>query len=124
MAKKSRERVVRRLRDAESRRARIVDELTIADALIIGSLSIVERRCGTPTCRCAKGPGHPQAILMSAEEGRRRCQLVRQDDVPVVRASVKRYRAFREALRLLSTLDSNILTLLKELLALSRIPYQ
>lgn len=115
MGMKSRERVVRRLREAESRRALVVDELAQTDALIIGSLSEVKRRCGKPSCHCAERPGHPQVILMSVEDGRRRCQLIRQADIADVRQAVERYRAFREGLRMLSTLDSKVLALLKEL---------
>ena len=118
MATKSRKRVVRRLRAAESRRAVVVAELAQTDGLIIGSLSEVQRRCGKPSCHCAERPGHPQTILMSVQEGRRRCQLIRQADLAAVRHAVERYRAFREGLRLLNTLDSTVLALLKELMRL------
>jgi len=92
-----------------------VDALAQTDALIIGSLSEVQRRCGKPSCHCAERPGHPQVILMSVEDGRRRCQLIRQADLAAVRQAVERYRAFREGLRLLSTLDSRVIALLREL---------
>jgi hypothetical protein len=48
MARKSSDRVVRRLRDVEARRAGVVDALAQTDALIMGSLSEVRRRCGKP----------------------------------------------------------------------------
>lgn len=115
MRTKSRERMVRRLRDVESRRAVVVDDLAQTDALIIGSLSEVLRRCGKPSCHCAERPGHPQAILMSAEDGQRRCQLIRQADLAAVRHAVERYRSFRKGLQLLRTLDSKVMALLKEL---------
>ena len=118
MATKSRKHVVRRLREAESQRALVVAELAQTDGLIIGSLSAVHRRCGKPSCHCAERPGHPQAILMSVQDGRRRCQLIRQADLAAVRQAVERYRAFREGLRLLRTLDSTVLALLKELMRL------
>jgi hypothetical protein len=118
MAPKSRKHAVQRLRDAEARRAAVVDELAQTDGLIIGSLSEVQRRCGKPGCHCAERPGHPQTILMSVHDGRRRCQLIRQADVATVRQAVARYRAFRESLRLLSTLDSRVVALLKELMRL------
>lgn len=95
-----------------------MDQLAQTDALIIGSLSEVQRRCGKPSCHCAERPGHPQAILMSVEDGRRRCQVIRRADLAAVREAVERYRAFREKLRLLSTLDSKVLALLKELMRL------
>ena len=116
MATKSREHVVRRLRAAEARRAVVVAELAQTDGLIIGSLSEVQRRCGKPSCHCAERPGHPQTILMSVQDGHRRCQLIRQADLAAVHQAVERYRAFRQGLRLLSTLDSTVLALLKALM--------
>jgi hypothetical protein len=108
----------------ESRRAVVVDELAQTDALIIGSLSAVQRRCGKPSCHCAERPGHPQTILMSIDDGRRRCQVIRQADLAAVRQAVERYRAFRAGLRMLSTLDSQILRLLKELMRLRDAGYE
>lgn len=116
--KSSKHYVVQRLRAAEAQRAVVVDELAQTDRLIIGSLSEVQRRCGKPGCHCAARPGHAQTILMSAHDGRRRCQLIRQADVAAVREAVERYRAFRESLRQLSTLDATVLALLKELMRL------
>ena len=124
MARKSRDRVVRRLRDVEARRAGIVDELAQTDPLIIGSLSEVQRRCGKPFCHCAARPGHAQAILMSIDGGRRRCQVIRQADLPAVRRTVERYRAFRKGRRRLSTLDAKVRALLKELMRLRHEGYQ
>jgi len=115
MATKSRERVVRRLRELESRRAGLLDELVQTEALIAGSLSEVLRRCGKPSCHCAERPGHPQTILMTVENGRRRCHVVRQADLPAVRQAVERYRSFRKGQRTLSTLDLKVMALLKEL---------
>jgi len=119
MKMKSRERVIRRLRETKSKRAAVVDKLEQTDALIIGSLSKIQRRCGKPSCHCAERPGHLQAILMSVHKGRRRCQVIRQADFTAVRQAVKRYRTFRDGLRLLSTLDSEVLKLLKDIMTLS-----
>lgn len=119
MSPKSRKQhVIQRLRAAEAQRAGVVGELAQTDELIIGSLSEVQRRCGKPGCHCAERPGHPQTILMSVRDGRRRCQLIRQADVAAVRQVVERYRMFREGLRRLSTLDATVVALLKELMRL------
>jgi hypothetical protein len=124
MARKSTQRVVHNLQEVESLRRSLLDELAQTDPLTIGSLSEVYRRCGKPSCHCAQLPGHPQAILMSVLDGRRRCQVIRQADLPAVRHAVDRYRAFREGLRQLRTLDSKTLALLKELMSLRNQPYQ
>ncbi len=124
MARKSSAWVVRRLRDVEARRAGVVDELAQTDALIMGSLSEVQRRCGKPSCHCAARPGHAQAILMSIDDGRRRCQVIRQADLAAVRRGVERYRAFRKGLRRLSTLETKVRVLLKELMRLRHEAYE
>ena len=111
-------RVVERLREARSQREAVVDELIELDPLIIGSLSEMLRRCGKPSCHCAERPGHLQAVLMSAQDGRRRCQMIRKADLPAVRQAVERYREFRAGLRELNTIDSRVLALLKELMKL------
>jgi hypothetical protein len=118
MRTKSSQRVILRLRTVESRRRAVVHQLAQATPLMIGSLSQVHRQCGKPACHCAEGTGHLQAILMSVADGRRRCQLIRQADLAAVSQAVARYRAFREGLRELSTLDSQALALLKELMKL------
>jgi hypothetical protein len=124
MARKSSDRAIRRLRDVEARRAGVVDALAQTDALIMGSLSEVQRRCGKPSCHCAARPGHAQAILMSTDDGRRRCQVVRQADLAAVRRAVERYRAFRRGLRRLSTLETQVRALLKELMRLRHASYE
>lgn len=118
MGTKSRQRIVLRLREVESRRAAVVAELAQTAPLSIGSLSEVLRRCGKPSCHCAAGSGHRQAVFMSVADGRRRCQVIRQADVAAVRELVRRYRVFREGLRQLRTLDSKVLALLRELMRL------
>lgn len=101
-----------------------MDALVQTDPLLMGSLSEVQRRCGTPSCHCAARPGHPQAILMSIADGRRRCQVIRQADLVTVRRAVERYRAFRRGLRRLSTLDTKVRALLKELMRLRHEHYE
>ena len=124
MARKSSDRAIRRLRDVEARRAAVVDQLAQTDPVLIGSLSEVQRRCGTPSCHCAERPGHPQAILMSIAAGRRRCQVIRQADLTTVRRAVERYRAFRRGLRRISTLETQVRALLKELMRLRHERYE
>jgi hypothetical protein len=108
----------------EARRAGVVGELAQTAPLLIGSLSEVRRRCGKPSCHCAERPGHAQAILMSIDAGRRRCQVIRQADLAAVRRAVERYRTFRKGLRRLSTLETQVRALLKELMRLRHERYK
>jgi hypothetical protein len=44
---------------------------------LLASLSVIKKRCGRPSCRCAKeGPRHEAALLTWKEEGRTRAIYV------------------------------------------------
>lgn len=83
------------------------------DPLIVGTVCEVLRRCGIPTCHCAKAPAHRQTLLLYGEGGRRTSKFIRQRDVVWVRQAWRRYRRFKEALRELRALHSRELELLR-----------
>lgn len=61
------------LSELESERSKILRQFTSLDDLRPGSISAVTRRCGKPTCHCAKphDPGHdPQIRLTRKVEGK------------------------------------------------------
>lgn len=73
----------------------------------MGTVSVIQRKCGNPTCRCAQGPGHSQTLFLfqDKKEDRRRCKLVRRaDEARMIRAG-GRYREFRQDLKQLRALD-------------------
>lgn len=67
--------------------------------LLPGSVYDVLRRCGNPTCHCAKKPSHLQTLLIYAKKGVRRCKFVRQQDVEWVRQAWERYRKCKKAIK-------------------------
>ena len=52
-------------------RSRLAQLLTRA-AIVRGSLSVREKSCGKPTCRCARGEKHRAVYLVASEEGKLR----------------------------------------------------
>jgi len=74
------------------------------------------RTCGKPNCRCAKKPSHRHWTLLTAFEGKRRCQVVRKKDVHIVSEKIQRYRCFRDLLKQMKRLDLQRYALLKKLL--------
>jgi hypothetical protein len=61
------------LRELETERSQILRQLTTLGDLRPGSICAVPRRCGKPTCHCAKAndPGHdPQIRLTRKVEGK------------------------------------------------------
>ena len=115
---------IRRIRKLEEERARILDGLLAAKPLIRGSLSFVKRTCGKETCHCAKKPAHEAWVLMTTQEGQRRCQVLRQEDVETVRELVETYRTFRAALRKLKAIQTKEEGILRGILERRAQPYQ
>jgi hypothetical protein len=95
------------LRQIHRQRRRLIHRLTRQHELAIGTVSVVRRRCGSPSCHCAEGPGHPQTLFLFKDptDARRRCKLVRRaDELRLLRAG-ERYREFREDIRRLRAID-------------------
>ena len=60
--------------------------------VVRGSLFILRRRCGKPTCRCVNGEPHETPVLSYSVKGATRLLTLRQEDVPAVKAALDRYR--------------------------------
>lgn len=102
-----------RLRALQKRRRALLREMLRPDPLIAGTVCQVLRRCGTPTCHCAKTPGHRQTLLLYAEGGRRTSRFIRSQDFARVRRAWQSYRRFKQALRELRTLNNREMGLLR-----------
>jgi uncharacterized protein YaiL (DUF2058 family) len=63
-----------------------------ASIILRGSLITLRRKCGTPTCRCLKGNLHETPALSYSLRGSTKMLTLRPQDVPGVRAALKRYQ--------------------------------
>jgi len=115
---------IRRLRSLAQRSAHLLDALCDDEPFLVGSVSLVKRTCGKPTCHCATTPGHEAWVLATTRDARRRCQVVRQDDVEEVRRRVARYTSFRKALRELNAIQQELKTVLRGLMEGRNLPYE
>jgi hypothetical protein len=70
----------------------------VAAPLARGSLIILRRKCGTPTCSCAKGRPHESPALSYSIAGATKMLTLRPQDVREVRAALKRYQKAVQAL--------------------------
>lgn len=115
----------RRLRRLHEERRALLRRLTRHHDVAVGSVSVVRRKCGKPTCHCAQGVGHPQTLfLFKGEDGRRRCKLVRQDDSQEMLRAGERYREFRSDLRKLRTLNRREERILVALMEKGAVTYE
>jgi len=87
-----------------------------AEAMCPGSLYLLRRRCGKPTCRCRQGELHATWVVTRSEAGRSRLYRVPQAE----RAAVRRLTgAYRQWQRSRAALVKAMRELLRELDALA-----
>ncbi len=63
-----------------------------ASPLARGSIITLRRKCGTPTCACAKGRPHETPALSYSIGGSTKMLTLRAQDVREVRVALKRYQ--------------------------------
>lgn len=113
-----------KLQALEARRARLIQALIRAERLLVGSLSLVNRTCGKPTCHCATTPGHAVWTLATTRDGKRRCQVVRIDDVEEIRQRVADYKEFKQRLGELEAIENDEKEFLRGLMEKRNVPYE
>jgi hypothetical protein len=117
---------IAQVRRLQQERARILRQLLRQDPLLRGSLSLVKRTCGKPGCHCAQEPSHEAWVLATSHGpgGRRRCQVVRQDDVEAVQERLRVYQDYRTALRELEAIQKKQKAILRGLMETRDEPYE
>ena len=105
--KKSRTKSLAALQQLHQERRRLVDRLKREREFAIGTVSVVNRKCGNPNCHCAQGPGHPQTLFLFKDQkaGRRKCKLVRRADEARMLRAGEHYREFRDGMKRLRAID-------------------
>jgi hypothetical protein len=90
--------MAQRERESRSKLAQLIHD----SGLIRGSLSVRERTCGKPNCRCAKGEKHVSLYLVVSEDGRYRQTFIPKDLEEVVRLWVENHQKARALLEEIS----------------------
>ena len=104
---KSRPQLLAALREIHQERRRLIHRLKQEHELAIGTVSVVMRKCGAPSCHCVEGPGHPQTLFLfkDDQDGRRRCKLIRRADEARMLRAGERYRELRKDMKRLRAID-------------------
>ena len=80
------------------RKFQLLRRFPIPPDLLPGSLSLTHRRCGQPTCHCAKDKqGHPVWSLTFMAGGKKRVERIPEEWVEDVQRLVEGGREFKEA---------------------------
>lgn len=85
--------------------------LKIPPDALPGSLALTHRRCGTPTCWCAKGEGHPMWSLTFMVSGKRRVEFIPQEWVEEIRPLVEQGRECKDAVAEVFAANAQLLAL-------------
>lgn len=119
----SRTKLLDSLRHLQRVRRRLLRRLTQDHELAVGSVSLVRRKCGNPSCHCAHGPGHLQTIFLF-QDNKRRCKLIRRADEARLHQAGKHYRKFKEDIKQLRAIDRGEMEILMALRNLRAIHYK
>lgn len=60
--------------------------------LLRGSLIVLRRKCGKGACHCAEGVAHETPALSVSVDGVTQILTLRREDLPAIRAALRRYQ--------------------------------
>lgn len=75
-----------------------------------GNLSRHQRKCGSPSCHCAKPDGHKHSSwqLTRKVEGKSRCRGIGEAELETTREQLHQYRLFQDWVRCFVELNESI----------------
>ena len=113
-----------RLEAFQRERKSLLRRLTVPIPYAVGSVSIVHRKCGQPTCHCINEGGHLQTLFLFRRSNQnRRCKLVRKADADRLLKAGQNYRNFRYGLRRLRAIHFEEKKILMAILRVRAIIY-
>jgi hypothetical protein len=80
-------------------------QLIVSRGFARGSISVRERTCGRPNCRCARGELHTGVYLVASENGKLRQLYIPKTLVATAEEWAESYRLIRDLLEELSQLQ-------------------
>jgi hypothetical protein len=97
------------------RKFELLRRFAIPPDLLPGSLSLTHRRCGQPTCHCAKDKkGHPVWSLTFMAGGKKRVEHIPKEWVAEVQRLVEAGREFKEAVAEVFAANAQLLALWRQ----------
>jgi hypothetical protein len=93
------------------RKYALLRRLQIPPDALPGSLALTHRRCGTPTCHCAQGEGHPLWSLTFMVNGKKRVERIPDEWVEQIRPLVEQGREFKDAVAEVFAANAQLLAL-------------
>jgi hypothetical protein len=94
--------------------ARTLRALQCDAPMLQGSLYLLRRKCGKPSCRCARGHLHPAWVLTRSEAGKCRLYAVPADQRGRLRPWAREYRRWQRARALLIKQAARLVALMDQ----------
>jgi hypothetical protein len=85
--------------------------IRIPEDALPGSLALCHRRCGKPTCHCAKGEGHPIWQLTYMLDGKKKVERIPTEWVDEIKRRVDAGRQFKDAIAEVFNANAQLLVL-------------
>jgi hypothetical protein len=98
-----------REKDLLKRRRRIARQMPKVEECIRGSLVVMNRFCGKPSCRCQKGRKHKSIYLSQSHKGKTRMLYLPRKAEANAHQYVKNYQKIRGILNSLSDINIKLL---------------
>jgi len=96
------------IKQLEQQRQTLLTELLQTEQMIRGKFGVAYRRCGTPTCWCAQGEGHPVNRITWTEQAQSRTKAIPAEDIEWIKQRTETYRRFRKHRQALRVLERKI----------------
>jgi len=89
----------------------LLRQMTQPAELIPGSFYLMHRKCGKPSCRCAKGQWHATYVLTRSEAGKHKLYCVPPDQRARIRKLAAAWKRSQQARAKLHKLQAQLLAL-------------
>jgi len=108
---------------AHAAAGRTLSLLQNSNPLTPGSFYLQKRRCGKPTCHCARGQLHQAWVISRSQGGASRTFMVPPEQRSRLRQLTWEYRRFQKARALLVKRQAQVLALADRLAELRTVPW-
>lgn len=99
------------IRELKARRQKLLAELRFPAQGLPGSLAQSRRRCGSKSCHCQRGEGHPSWTLTFMVERKKRVEHIPSELLEEVRERVEEGNAYKEGVAELMAINAELLIL-------------
>ena len=103
--------------------ARLVRTMTSQGPLTPGSFYLLQRKCGKPSCRCARGQLHRVWVLTRSEAGKHKLYAVSAEQRAQVRQWAAAWRRYQRARARLIQQTSALVTLADQIAETQRVDW-